>query len=163
MENDLKEMYWILNLFVLFIFFLFVLVLLHKYCMADIRHKEEMKLQNDWMFNLLNGKRMENYFRINSLFKIGIYGYNFFADELFYELYRTDIKPICFIDEKRLGMVSFYPDCEIVSLNEVDKKELDAIVITVSDVNKVIRKRIENTYNGKVILISDLVGYMGGK
>ena len=146
------------------IFLIIVFKLIRKYCLADIKHKEEMKLQNDWMFNILNNKRMENFFRANSLFNIGVYGYNFFADELFYELYGTDIKVRCFIDDEKAGMVSFYPDCEIISLKDIGRiDDIDAVVITASNENSDIRSRIDAEYKGKIILISDLVGYMGGK
>lgn len=119
------------------------------------KFKGYYNLLNQWLMIKQQGQNIEEYFTKHNYHKIAIYGMGEIGNRLYDELKDTHITVDCVVDQcNNITGV----DLPIYTLNEIDKLEVDAIVVTPIFAFDSISKSLSiGGYKGVVISLEEVM------
>lgn len=129
----------------------------------DIRQKKKNERElcwthilNKWLALRISGMTFEQYFKCNNIKKIAIYGYGVLGSLLVSELKNTSIEIRYIVDREKKEE---YDYIQVYSL-EAELPEVDMMIMTVVNNVESVCNDVRNRWNGKIVLLDDILEEM---
>ncbi|MCM1038080.1 MAG: hypothetical protein NC434_02070 [Ruminococcus sp.] len=117
------------------------------------KYERLFRLYESWLTLSQNGEKLEQYFDKNSFQNIAVYGYGTTGRALVNDIKHSNINVRYIVDKKKAmkteGISLYHPNDEL--------PDADAMVITPLSEGRVIKDIMENRFNGRILLIEDIL------
>ncbi|MDE5779182.1 MAG: hypothetical protein K2I10_11840 [Lachnospiraceae bacterium] len=118
------------------------------------KFKEYYNLLNQWLMIKQQGKNLEDYFRNHAYYKIAIYGMGELGNRLYDELKNTQVRVVYAIDQSANQICVDLPIC---MKDDLDKPEVDAIIVSAVFAFDEIRESLAENYDVPIISLDDVI------
>lgn len=125
---------------------------LNKFYSLTMKNNQIITVQEKWLSVLIHGGTIVDYFYSNHVRSIGIYGFGVLGKLLWQELEKSDIKVKFIIDNN-----AKFENIEIHKLEEIDKFDVDEIVVTAVAAFEQIKQCLYKKTDVKIISIKEII------
>jgi len=122
------------------------------------RYKSYYQLTNQWLVNKNEGKNVSEYFMVNDIKSVAIYGMGTLGELFYEELKKSDVKVEYFIDKNAEELYYGLDDIAIVGLDDIENQpKADVIVVTPVFDFESIEKDLQEITDIELVSLEDII------